>query len=243
MFEHDQVRPAYPGESKRARVEAMFDRIAPRYDRLNRVISLGIDASWRRTLLRHVMELTPRRVLDVATGTGDLALSFAAAGVPDVVGVDISQEMLAVAETKAARAHVPVRYTRADAEALPYNDGTFDAVTIAFGVRNFEHLARGVAELVRVVRPGGLLAVLELSTPTAPVLRAIHGAYTRHVLPHVGAALSGERAAYEYLPASVAAFPSAERFRQVVEDAGCAASSVPLTLGVAHLSLATVLPR
>ena len=227
MFDHDQVRPAYPGESKRARVEAMFDRIAPRYDRLNQVLSLGIDKSWRRTLIREVLHAQPTRALDVATGTGDLALALSLAGVPEVVGVDISQEMLAVARTKAAG----VRFERADCEALPFADGAFDVATVAFGVRNFE--------LVRMLRPGGVLAILELSTPTSPIVRAAHGLYTRAVLPRVGAAVSGERAAYEYLPASVAAFPSGSRFVRVLEDAGAVdVRCVPLTLGIATLYLA-----
>jgi demethylmenaquinone methyltransferase/2-methoxy-6-polyprenyl-1,4-benzoquinol methylase len=241
MFDHDQVRPQYPGNSKRARVEEMFDRIAPRYDQLNRLLSLGIDRRWRRRLLREVLLAQPRRVLDVATGTGDLAIALAEAGIAEVSGVDISQHMLAVGRVKVARAGVNVRLFCADGEALPEADDSYDAVTVAFGVRNFEHLEQGLLELLRVLRPGGVLAILELSTPSLGVVRALHGVYCRHIVPRVGAAVSGEGAAYQYLPASVAAFPCGERFLQVLLDNGASeVRCIPLTLGIASLYLATV---
>src|SRR5688500_3045958 len=240
MFDHDRIQPAYDGDSKRARVEQMFDRIAPRYDRLNQVMSLGIDKSWRRALIREVMRIQPHHVLDVATGTADLAIALAKAGVQDVTGVDISQEMLAIGAQKAALAEANIHLKRADSEDLPFETGAFDAVTAAFGVRNFEHLEKGVTELVRVLRPGGVLAILELSTPTSPVLRALHGVYTRNVLPRVGALVSGERAAYEYLPASVAAFPCGQDFVDVITACGGAdARCLPLTFGIASLYVAS----
>lgn len=240
MFDHEQVQPAYPGDAKPARVEAMFDRIAPRYDRLNRVLSAGLDRGWRRALTREVLVTRPRAVLDVATGTADLAIELAAADVPVVVGVDLSEEMLARGRTKATAAKRVLRLERADAESLPFADGTFDAVTCAFGVRNFAHLTRGLSELRRVLRPGGTLAILELSTPADPTIRLLHGLYTRHVLPRLGAALSGEPGAYTYLPASVAAFPDAAEFGALLAAAGTVGVRVrPLSFGIATLYVAT----
>lgn len=240
MLKHEQVTPAYPGDAKPAKVEAMFDRLAPRYDQLNRVLSAGLDRGWRRALVRAVLAARPRAVLDVATGTADLALELAAAGVPEVVGVDLSEAMLARGRDKARAANLALQLARADAEALPFADGAFDAVVCAFGVRNFAHLDRGLAELRRVVRPGGTLAVLELSTPSDPTLRLLHGLYTAHVLPRLGAALTGEAAAYAYLPASVAAFPDAPAFAARLAAAGAVDVQVrPLSVGIATLYLAT----
>ena len=240
MSDHEQVEPAYPGATKPARVEAMFDRIAPRYDQLNRVLSAGLDRGWRRALVAEVLAARPRRVLDVATGTADVALALAAAGVPEVVGVDLAEEMLVRGRAKATQAGLAVRLERADAEALPFADGAFDAVTCAFGVRNFAHLSHGLAELRRVLRPGGTLAILELSTPADPTLRLLHGLYTTHVLPRLGAALTGEAAAYAYLPASVAAFPDAAAFvRRLGASGVVGARARPLSAGLATLYLAT----
>ena len=240
MFDHEQVEPAYPGDAKPARVEAMFDRIAPRYDQLNRVLSAGLDRGWRRALVAHALVGRARTALDVATGTADVALALAAAGVAEVVGVDLAEEMLARGRTKAATAGLTVRLARADAEALPFADGAFDAVTCAFGVRNVAHLTRGLAELRRVVRPGGTLAILELSTPTDPTLRLLHGLYTTHVLPRLGAALTGEGAAYAYLPTSVAAFPDAAEVVRLLGATGLVgARARPLSSGLATLYVAT----
>jgi demethylmenaquinone methyltransferase/2-methoxy-6-polyprenyl-1,4-benzoquinol methylase len=239
-YRHDALSPSYEGAAKTERVRTMFDRIAGRYDTLNRLISLGIDARWRDRVVRTVVAHGATSVLDVATGTADLAIAMAAAGIPDVVGVDLSPGMLAVGREKVARTGLGVRLELADAAALPFEDASFDAITVAFGVRNFEDLGKGLRELVRVLRPGGLIAVLELSTPTAPLLRAAHRFYTMQILPRVGALVSGEGAAYRYLPASVAAFPDPPAFREALVAAGAERPrTLPLTFGVASLHLAT----
>lgn len=240
MYAHDHVQPAYEGHTKTDNVARMFDAIAPSYDRLNRIISLGLDQRWRRRLRDAVLETRPRRVLDVATGTGDFALSLAAAGVPEVIGLDLSAGMLAVGREKARLARRAVTFVEGDGQTLPYPDGAFDATTVVFGVRNFEDLDRGLAELGRVTRPGGLVAILELSTPHNPVLRGLHRLYSRWVLPGVGALLSGEGRAYRYLPRSVEAFPSGAALLGPLERAGLdAVCHLPLSGGIAAIHLAT----
>ncbi len=244
MYAHETVQPAYAGDSKRDRVERMFDRIAGRYDLLNRVISLGLDRGWRGVLVREVTRRAPRgRVLDVATGTGDLAFALARAGMGEVVGVDISAGMLAEADRKAAAVRADdggspseVRFQRADAQSLPFPDEAFDAVTVAFGVRNFEDLDAGLRELHRVLRPGGVLAVLELGAPRQSFLRGLHGWYSRVVLPRVAGMVSGEHAAYAYLPESVANFPEADVFARILTERGFGDVEVrAFTFGTAHL--------
>lgn len=220
MYAHNQVQPDYDGPNKTRKVARMFDAIAPTYDRLNRVISLGLDRSWRQRLVDAVLATRPNRVLDVATGTADLALALARAGVPEVHGLDLSAGMLEVAREKARKANLTVTLTQGDGVALPYPDGYFDVTTVVFGVRNFEDLDGGLAELVRVTRPGGLVGILELSTPSRRWLAGLHGLYSRLWLPRIGALLSGQREAYSYLPASVAAFPSGASLCPVLENAG-----------------------
>lgn len=239
MFAHDQVEPGFAGRDKTEKVKAMFDRIAPTYDLLNRLISAGLDQSWRRRLVRQVLSRSPQRVLDVATGTGDVAIAIARARVPEVHGVDISTGMLARGRTKAASAGLSVTFVEGDGLGLPYPDGHFDAVTLAFGLRNYADLARGLAELHRVTRPGGLVAILELTRPRSAVLQALHRTYTHLILPRVGRLISGERSAYAYLPASVSAFPPADEVDAACRDAGLVAvRAQPLAFGAATLFLA-----
>lgn len=238
-YAHDQVQPAYDGHNKTDKVARMFDAIAPSYDRLNRIISLGLDQRWRRRLREAVLETRPMRVLDVATGTGDFALALAAAGVPEVVGLDVSAGMLAVGRDKARNMGHAVTFVQGDGQTLPYPDGVFDATTVVFGIRNFEDLDRGLAELRRVTRPGGLVGILELSTPHNPVLRRLHHLYSRWVLPRIGALLSGEESAYRYLPDSVAAFPSGAALLGPLERAGFdTARHIALSGGIAAIYLA-----
>ncbi len=232
--------PVGEAEGKRREVEAMFDRVAPRYDLLNRVLSLGIDQWWRRRAVAWLEEERPARVLDVATGTADLALLAAKKlpGAPEVVGVDISEPMLMRGRVKAARQNLAgrVRLLRADAADLPFEDDVFDAALVAFGVRNFENLHAGLTSIRRVLKPGGALVVLEFSTPRVPVFRQLYGFYSRHVLPRIGRLLSSDAAAYEYLPASVEIFPDGPDFLARMRAAGFEdAAWRPLTFGVASL--------
>jgi demethylmenaquinone methyltransferase/2-methoxy-6-polyprenyl-1,4-benzoquinol methylase len=219
------IKPYGEGsDSKKEQVARMFDGISGRYDLLNRLLSMGIDIRWRRVALRMLRERgIPSRVLDVATGTADLALALAA-DLPEaeVIGVDLSEGMLGVGRQKVERNGLRsrVRLEQADAENLPFEDGSFDAVTVAFGVRNFENLDKGLGELQRVLRPGGHLMVLEFSRPTSPLVKGLMNLYSRSLMPALGGWLSKDRAAYAYLPASVQVFPEGDAFEERLQRAG-----------------------
>ncbi len=227
----------------------MFDQIAERYDLLNRIMSLGIDRSWRdRTVerLREVLGEGPARALDVATGTGDLAFLLARA-YPNaqVVGFDPSAGMLGVAKQKLAKAEATqpdlsarVQFQQGDAQALPFAAASFDEATIAFGIRNVPDRPLGIREMARVLRPGGLLAVLELSEPKGGVMGSLAKIHVHHVIPFVGSLLSGKKE-YRYLQRSIQAFPPAEVFAGVIAEQGLEVCDViALTFGTAHLYVA-----
>jgi len=209
---------------KKEKVREMFDSIAPTYDRLNHVLSLNVDKLWRRHALQEIVDGTPQRILDVACGTGDSTISIAKAAAEGstVVGADISEGMMALVKGKAEKAGVRERISLqvADGEALPYEEGTFDRVTCAFGIRNFEHKEKGLEEFLRVLKPGGKAVVLELSVPQNRLVRWAYDLYFLHVLPRIGGAVSGDRAAYKYLPASVHNFPSPNDFCRMMAEAG-----------------------
>ncbi len=222
---------------------AMFDAIADRYDLLNRIISLGVDQRWRRLTVERLGIEGPARVLDLATGTGDLALLIARRH-PEarVVGVDPSRNMLAIGAAKVARAGLGgrVEMREGDAHELPFEADAFDAATIAFGIRNVPDRARGVRELARVTRPGGRVAILELSEPRAGLLGALARFHVHHVVPTVGALLSGKRE-YRYLQRSIAAFPPPGEFAALMGDNGlCDIELVSLTFGVCALYVGRV---
>lgn len=230
------------GDGKKKQVEQMFDGIADEYDPLNRVISLGIDQSWRRKVVREVLLGKPDRVLDMATGTGDLAISLADAGVPEVHGLDISEGMLEVGRKKVRerRLDAKVRMLKGDAEGIPAEDASYQAATVAFGVRNFENLEKGLAELHRILEPGGKLVILETSVPTQPIVRLGYRLYTHLFLPVVGRIFSRDRHAYRYLSDSAAAFPFGEAFNNILKKTGFnTVENRPQTLGVATIYVAT----
>jgi len=209
---------------RKENVREMFDDIAPTYDRLNHVLSMNVDKLWRRHALQEIVDGTPQRILDVACGTGDSTISIARAAAEgsEVIGADISEGMMALVKGKAEKAGVGERITLqvADGEALPYGEGAFDRVTCAFGIRNFEHKERGLAEFRRVLKPGGKAVILELSVPQNLLVRWAYDLYFLHVLPGIGGAVSGNRAAYRYLPASVHNFPSPIDFCGMMTEAG-----------------------
>ena len=209
---------------RKENVREMFDHIAPTYDRLNHVLSMNVDKLWRRHALREIVDGSAQRILDVACGTGDSTVSIAkAAGEGSTVtGVDISEGMMALVGGKAEKAGVGnrIRLQVADGEALPYEDGAFDRVTCAFGIRNFEHKEKGLSEFLRVLSPGGKAVILELSVPQNRVVRWAYDLYFTRLLPRIGGAVSGDKAAYRYLPASVHHFPSPQAFCRMMEEAG-----------------------
>lgn len=223
-------------EGKKPAVEAMFNTIAPRYDLLNRVLSGGIDQRWRNRVVADVLRSSPSRILDVATGTADLAIMAARKGAVQVVGVDIAEDMLAVGREKIRRAALQevVTLQRGDAEKLPFSDNQFDAVMVSFGVRNFEDLDVGLAQVFRVLRPGGHVHVLEFSRPSAFPIKQLYAFYNRFILPAIGRLVSGDAGAYTYLPESIAAFPEGDQFLEHLASAGFEERrGTRLTFGVA----------
>ena len=229
---------------RKENVREMFDHIAPTYDQLNHVLSMNVDKLWRRHALREIVDGSAQRILDVACGTGDSTISIAkAAGEGSTVtGVDISEGMMALVEGKAAKAGVAdrIRLQVADGEALPYEDGAFDRVTCAFGIRNFEHPEQGLAEFLRVLKPGGKAVILELSVPQNRVVRWAYDLYFTRLLPRIGGAVSGDRAAYRYLPASVHHFPAPQAFCRMMDAAGFRAVRCrTFTFGLCRLFVGT----
>ena len=238
-----QVKPYSPEGSKKEQVAEMFNAISPKYDALNRILSVGIDQSWRRKTVREIRATGATQILDVATGTADLALALAD-GIPGskVVGVDISAGMLDVGRQKvrARRRDDRVRLDLGDGEQLPYGDAEFGAITVAFGVRNFEHLEQGLRDMHRVLQPGGTLAVLEFSQPTSWPFRPLFLFYFNNILPRIGRLISKDASAYTYLPDSVQAFPYGEAFAAKLQEVGFRTVRIrPLTLGIASLYVAT----
>ena len=206
--------------AKKEFVEQMFDDIAPTYDKLNHILSLNVDKGWRRKAVRRIVATRPKHVLDVACGTGDFAIALSQAGVEKVTGVDISQGMLDVGNAKLKALGLNIEMHVDDCEHLGIEDNTFDAVSVAFGVRNFEHLQRGLNEMQRVLRPGGLVCIVELSVPSNALLRWAYKLYFLHILPFVGGLVSGNRNAYRYLPESVLRFPKPDEVCRMLKEAG-----------------------
>ena len=214
-----------------------FDTIAAHYDRMNRLMTFGLDRCWRKRAVRGLNG----SVLDVACGTGDMALLLAEQGAT-VTGVDLSSEMLALAKAKATRRmscgagfSPRIVLRQADAEHLPFGDATFDAVTCAFGVRNFVHLDQGLEEMLRVLKPGGRMVILEMATPDSAMLKPFYNLYTRRVIPLMGKLLAGNREAYTYLPQSIERFPKGALFVEKVQRSGCNAAERKLAFGVCRL--------
>lgn len=209
--------------AKKDGVKKMFDNIAKDYDKLNHVLSLNIDKVWRKKAVCELADVArPLNVLDVACGTGDFIIEIAkkVAQGSRVVGVDISEGMIAVGMEKLAKHGIDAVLEVADCEALPYDDNTFDRISVGFGVRNFEHLELGLREMYRVLTPGGKLVILELSVPSNAFIRWCYKLYFLKILPFIGGLVSGNRSAYEYLPASVLRFPAPDKFMDILKAAG-----------------------
>ena len=210
--------------AKKEKIQEMFDSIAPSYDSLNHLMSLGVDRIWRRKAVREIVTGKDQRVLDIACGTGDSTIAIArkASDGSRVIGTDISQGMMALVKRKAIDRGVDwkIELEQGDGEALRFGGESFDAVTCQFGIRNFEHKEKGLSEMFRVLKTGGKAVILELSVPTNQTVRKLYDLYFLHVMPWIGGLVSGDKAAYKYLPASVHAFPSPERFAGMMRTAG-----------------------
>jgi demethylmenaquinone methyltransferase/2-methoxy-6-polyprenyl-1,4-benzoquinol methylase len=239
----EQVTPySDQATTKTDQVRQMFDAIAPAYDFMNRAMTLGIDIWWRRLAVKRLKRITPAHILDVATGTGDFAIQLHDSLHPQhITGIDLSPGMLAEAQRKVKEKGLQevISFEEGDCMALPMQDNTFDAVTVAFGVRNFEHLQQGYQEMARVLRPGGMLCVLELSTPTNKLIRWFYDLYTLHIIPAIGSIKSGDKSAYRYLPNSIAAVPQGDDMLQLMRNAGLKEATFRrLTLGVCTIYVA-----
>ncbi|WP_262891508.1 bifunctional demethylmenaquinone methyltransferase/2-methoxy-6-polyprenyl-1,4-benzoquinol methylase UbiE [Cruoricaptor ignavus] len=237
----NQVKPYSSAGSKKSQVEDMFDNIAPRYDLLNHVLSLKIDVLWRRLLVHMMAAGRPQRVLDVATGTGDLAIAIHRGTGAQVTGLDLSQQMLNVGTEKIKNAGLStgIRMMKGDAENLPFQDDTFDAVSVAFGVRNFENLEMGLREMRRVVKPGGSVFILEFSQVEG-ILRPLYQFYFKNILPRIGRLVSRDNRAYTYLPDSVNAFPYGDAMKKILLAQGYSKVDYKkLSLGIATIYKAT----
>ena len=217
------MKPYNTDQTKKEEVREMFDNIAPKYDLLNHTLSMSIDRVWRRRVVGEVRRAKPGRILDVATGTGDLAIAMARR-IRDVqvLGVDLSEQMLAVARRKIEARGLDGRIVldRGDAERLAVGDASVDVATVAFGVRNFGDLGAGLRELARTIKPGGKVVILEFSRPRNRVFRALYEFYSYKILPRIGGLVSRDKRAYEYLPASVGEFPAPEEFMAMMARAG-----------------------
>ncbi len=228
----------YEGSSKREKVEHMFDSIATKYDLLNHVLSAGIDKTWRKKLISILSKENPKIILDVATGTADLAIAAASLQPHEIIGVDISYRMLEVGRNKikAKKLESLIQLIHADSEQLPFEANSFDAITVAFGVRNYEHLLTGLKEMYRVLKPGGICLILEFSQPQSFPVKQFYKFYSKYILPFAGQLLSKQRSAYEYLPESVNAFPHGEKFLNIFNDAGFNNTKyLSLTFGIASI--------
>ena len=233
------VKPYNSGDaSKKEEVAEMFDNISKRYDFLNHFLSLGIDKLWRRKAVRQLKDLRPKRILDLATGTGDFAIAALKLNPDEVVGVDISQGMLDMGIQKMKKRGYDkiVKMQLADSEKLPFEDASFDALTVGFGVRNYENLEKGLSDMLRILRPGGKAVILEFSKPKKFPIKQVFGFYSKRVIPFLGKLISKDKRAYAYLPESVEAFPEGTDFETIMTKLGYKeVNSILLSGGIATI--------
>ncbi len=209
-------------QSKTEQVATMFDNISKRYDLLNHLLSLGIDIYWRKRAINLLRGEKPKAILDIATGTGDFAIEALSLDPDKIIGVDISEGMLAIGRQKLLKQHLDhkIELCTGDSERLLFEDNIFDAVIVAFGVRNFEHLEQGLADMYRVLKPGGMVVILEFSKPTKFPLKQLYNFYFTYILPSIGRLISKDQSAYTYLPESVRAFPDGKAMLEVLNKVG-----------------------
>lgn len=224
--------------SKKEQVAQMFNSISGRYDFLNHLLSLGIDKSWRKKAIKILAPTKPILMLDVATGTGDFAIQALSIKPGKIIGVDISEGMLEVGRKKIRQRGLSdkIELTLGDSENLPFPDNNFDAVTVGFGVRNFENLKKGLSEINRVMKPGATLVVLEFSRPARFPFKQVYKIYFNFILPKIGRLVSRDKSAYTYLPESVEAFPDGDRFTAILQEVGFKHTACkPLTFGISSI--------
>jgi demethylmenaquinone methyltransferase/2-methoxy-6-polyprenyl-1,4-benzoquinol methylase len=224
--------------SKKEQVTKMFDTISGDYDGLNRVISFGIDIKWRKKVVALVGASQPENILDIATGTGDLAIAMANTNAKKIIGLDISSGMLEIGKTKINKKGLSskIEMVLGDSENMPFEDNTFDAITVAFGVRNFENLKNGLKEILRILKPGGVFVILETSVPTKTPYKQGYKFYTNNILPLIGRAFSKDRSAYKYLCESASVFPYGEALNNILREIGFInVEDFPQTFGVATI--------
>ncbi len=242
-YPQENIKPYDKDGSKAAQVEKMFDHIAPAYDNLNHLLSWGIDKYWRKKAIALLKPFRPQHIMDVATGTGDFAIKACKELNPDeLIGTDISEGMMNVGREKVKQLGLErqISFSKEDCTSLSFPDNRFDAITVAFGVRNFEDLDRGLKEMYRVLVPGGHLVILELSTPERFPMKQLYSIYSRIVIPSLGKLLSKDRSAYTYLPQSIKAFPQGEVMQRILHKAGFSQVRFKrLTLGICTLYFAT----
>jgi len=223
MVEVKEVKPYYKEKtSKKEEVAEMFDNISGKYDFLNHFLSFGIDRLWRKKAVKLLRELKPERILDIATGTGDFALSSMRLKPKEIIGVDISAGMLDVAKAKMKKKGVDhiIKTQLGDSEDLPFEDDYFDALTVGFGVRNYQNLEKGLTDMLRVIRPGGKAVILEFSKPKKFPVKQLFGFYSKKIIPFFGRKISKDARAYAYLPESVAVFPEGMEFVTIMKNIG-----------------------
>lgn len=223
---------------KKQQVADMFDNISHKYDFLNHFLSLGIDIRWRKKAIKLLKEIQPKQILDIATGTGDFAIESLKLNPDHVTGVDISEGMLSVGREKLKKRKLDdkITLTSGDSENLPFEDNKFDAIIVAFGVRNFENLEKGLSEMFRVLRPGGKVVVLEFSKPKSFPFKQLYNFYFKNILPTLGKTISKDNAAYTYLPESVKSFPDGKDFTSILDKLGFKDTVCkPLTLGISSI--------
>ncbi len=228
--------------NKKKQVEQMFDNISGNYDGLNRVISFGTDVKWRKKVVAMVKATNPDSVLDIATGTGDLAIQMVPTRASRIVGLDLSEGMLSVGRKKIAARDLQekIEMVQGDSEELPFEENSFDAITVAFGVRNFEDLEKGLSEIYRVLKPGGIFVVLETSVPTKAPYKQGYRMYSNFLLPLIGKIFSKDQEAYSYLSKSAAAFPYGTAFNNILKKIGfISVEDKPQTFGVATIYTAS----
>ena len=242
-YPQESIKPYNEDEKKSVQVERMFDNIAPAYDQLNHTLSWGIDKSWRKKAINWLKPFQPQRMMDVATGTGDFAIQACRVLNPqELIGTDISEGMMNVGRQKVKDAGLEGRisFAKEDCTALTFPDNRFDAITVAFGVRNFEDLDKGLREIHRVLDTNGKLVILELSEPDWFPMKQLYALYSKVVIPTLGKLLSKDRSAYTYLPQSIKAFPQGEVMKEIILKAGFSEASFKrLTLGICTLYTAT----